>query len=228
MKGPVDPRAVLTTVMDSVIADNTAAFAPVSVPPSPPLLLRWASFSYDAAPAAVESFAIQQGGSDYYKLGIPLGSAITQHLSFRRGIPFSSGGTVTAILSAAGAGVTGSACMGYNRFGPGNEIELIAAGTLTTDLDVASGGPATVSLAAVAGETHAIDWIHLSYVAAPSSGSYVRVSGSSTGIIYEVDLSAAGPTVLEFFPPLVGARGEALTVTLTDGGEIKCLNVLHR
>jgi hypothetical protein len=97
----------------------------------------------------------------------------------------------------------------------------------TTNRSTSAGGAAcTVALAGDADRGHVIGEVIWSYSAAPTGGKLTIASASDT--LFEVDITAAGPDVVTFTPPLLTGKSEAATVTLAapGGAVVGKLNVV--
>lgn len=92
--------------------------------------------------------------------------------------------------------------------------------------DVAAGGAATVTIAAIADERHVIDAILYSYAAAPTSGSVTVAHGSTT---LKLAITDAGWGIIPF-PGGYDApdQNQAVVITLADGTQVKNLIVRYR
>ncbi len=76
---------------------------------------------------------------------------------------------------------------------------------------------AVATFAAVTGVVKTLDSIQWSYSAAPTGGN-LKVESPSGTVIFEQDVTAAGPGQVLFPGGLDGASGQAVIVTLAAGG----------
>lgn len=90
--------------------------------------------------------------------------------------------------------------------------------TLASKLDAAGNAAAAITVAAETENYWVLDFISWSYSAAPTGGKLtVTINAVS---VYEVDITAAGPGVIDFahHPLYTGVKNQALVVTLAAGG----------
>lgn len=81
-----------------------------------------------------------------------------------------------------------------------------------------SNTAAVVTKAAVPGYAHVVGSVAWSYDAAPTGGN-LKIEDVSGTTVFSIDITAAGPGVFNFFPPLkMAAANTALIVTLAAGG----------
>lgn len=86
----------------------------------------------------------------------------------------------------------------------------------TSDVAAATAANAVVTYNALAGWAHVIYEIHWSYTGTVTSGNLQVADGSD--VIFNVDISAAGEGTFRFSRPRTGTLGQAMTVTLANGG----------
>jgi hypothetical protein len=113
-------------------------------------------------------------------------------------------------------------------------LESQALAKFDQQISAGAGNDAIVTVTADAEQYYVVDWIAWSYDSAPTGG-YIQVKYGTTDPEYvlELDVTAAGPGMLLFNPPLhaTGAtKGEVLTVTLggAGGGCTGKLNIRYR
>ncbi len=76
---------------------------------------------------------------------------------------------------------------------------------------------AVVTLAAAGSAfCNAISGVAVSYSGTPTGG-YVKVQNGSA-VVFDVDIAAGGPTIIDFGSLLVGSANTAMTITLAAGG----------
>lgn len=93
-------------------------------------------------------------------------------------------------------------------------IEKVAA---DAKLDASANAAATLTFdAGGAGVKHAITGVAVSYSGAATGGK-VQVKDDTT-VVFEVDITAAGPTVIAFPRPIKGTANKAMSVVLAAGG----------
>lgn len=93
---------------------------------------------------------------------------------------------------------------------------------------VATGGAAVITLAAADDSYNIVDYVSCSYAAAPDAESTITVADAS-GTLFKQYVSAAGPAHFQFGDGgLPGTKGEAVTITLSDGSQKKNLCVKYR
>jgi len=93
----------------------------------------------------------------------------------------------------------------------------------------AAGAQAQISYAAgAAGVQHCLGGIAWSYSAAPTGGG-LKIEDGSGNIVFQIDITAAGPGYIPFTPPKKGTAATALIVTLfaPGGAVVGKLNVLN-
>lgn len=91
----------------------------------------------------------------------------------------------------------------------------------------ASGADAVITIAADANQFWVLDWIGYSYATTPTNGKLTIAIGGVT--VYAVDITAAGPSHIDFHHPLYQeVLGRTMVITLTNGGGAKNLNVRYR
>jgi hypothetical protein len=85
----------------------------------------------------------------------------------------------------------------------------------------AAGASAAITYAAGgAGVQHCIGGVAWSYSAAPTGGG-LKIEDGSGNIVFQIDITAAGPGFIPFTPPRKGAANTALIVTLfAPGGAV--------
>lgn len=99
--------------------------------------------------------------------------------------------------------------------------------TLVSNLDVASGGDCVITIAAVEGQRHTIDWILFGYAGTPDAGTAMTITDGVTTL--QVPMTTQGPG--EFTFGVRGAqfgKGLEVVVTLEDGSQVKDLNLQYR
>lgn len=100
-----------------------------------------------------------------------------------------------------------------------------------TSADTATAAANTavaLTYAAVAGRQHVIGDLIVSYSGAPTGGN-LKVEDGSGNTVFQVDIVAAGPTILPLELPRMGSPNTALIVTLAAGGSgvVGKINVGH-
>ena len=88
----------------------------------------------------------------------------------------------------------------------------------TSDVNApAANTAAVVTYAASAGAQHVISGIAWSYSAAPTGGN-LKVEDGAGNVIFQLDVTAAGPDAVYFRPAKKGSVNTNLIVTLAAGG----------
>lgn len=93
-----------------------------------------------------------------------------------------------------------------------------------------SNTAAVVTIAAVTGVAHELEFISFSYDAAPTNGN-LKIESPSGTTLQEFYVTAAGPGFIPFSGSAVkGASGQAMIITLAAGGSgvSGIVNVLQR
>jgi hypothetical protein len=93
-------------------------------------------------------------------------------------------------------------------FSPGD----VNAPAVNTAAVVAYAAPNPVD-----GSAHVINGIAWSYSAAPTGGN-LKVEDGSGNVVFTMDITAAGPGVIDFPLPKAGSPNATLTITLAAGG----------
>mgnify|MGYP007071568101 CR=1 FL=1 len=99
----------------------------------------------------------------------------------------------------------------------------------TNDYNIGGSGSAvSLTYAAAADTAHVIGGVQWSYSAAPTSGS-LTIQSPSGSTVFAVDVTAAGPGFMPFWPPVQGKTNTAMIVTLSSGstGVIGKINATH-
>ena len=101
-----------------------------------------------------------------------------------------------------------------------NSINVHQEPILDAQADVAAPAANTNAVvnyaAAGAGVQHCISGIAWSYSGSPTAGNLQVTDGGN--IIFNIDITAAGPGVINFMPPKKAAANSALAITLAAGG----------
>lgn len=95
----------------------------------------------------------------------------------------------------------------------------------------AAGAAAVITYAAVPGRCHTVLGVQWSYSAAPGAGSGLKIEDVAGNIVFQVDITAAGPGSVLFARPKKGAAvNTVMIVTLIGPGTtvVGKLNVEHR
>ena len=105
-------------------------------------------------------------------------------------------------------------------------LPIQAANVATTDwhemqVNVASGGAATITLTAPTDRGIALVRLVPSYRVATASGSIQVSDGTNQWGPFSIIL--AGPQKIDFDPPMLFAKGGTLTITMADGSQAKDL-----
>lgn len=96
--------------------------------------------------------------------------------------------------------------------------ELKPIKALSSDAATASSNTAVViTYTAIDGLHHAIQSLVVSYDGAPTGGS-VKIEDGAGTTVFQVAITASGPTIIPFPRPLMGSQNKALVVTLAAGG----------
>ena len=94
---------------------------------------------------------------------------------------------------------------------------------------VASGNTCGITLNAVAGNYHILDWLSWSYAADPTNGAITITDTTNNTVLMSVDVTAGGPGEFMFgdrgFPTL---KATALKVLMADGSQTKKLTIQYR
>lgn len=99
----------------------------------------------------------------------------------------------------------------------------------TADTATAAANTAVaITYTANANVRHAVKQIVVSYSAAPTGGNLTIADGAGT-TVFDVAITAAGPTTITLDPPLSGSYNTALVITLAAGGAaiVGKLNARH-
>src|SRR3974390_3334936 len=108
----------------------------------------------------------------------------------------------------------------------GKKPRLIQAATSSVaeqQTNIASGGNASIVVTPPADRGVVLEYIHLGYRVATATGSIQASDGTNTWGPFQVVV--AGLVQIPFDPPLLFAKGAALTVTMADGSQAKDLYV---
>lgn len=99
-----------------------------------------------------------------------------------------------------------------------------------SNADVASGGDCVITVNAVAGERHTIDWITFGYYDTPAANTAMVITDVTANTVkLQAPMTTKGPGQFTF-----GVRGfqlplsAGLEVKLEDGGQIKDLTIQYR
>jgi len=92
----------------------------------------------------------------------------------------------------------------------------------------ASGTDAVVTIAADPNEFWVLDWVSWSYgdgLVAADGNLTISIGGV---VVWQVDITTAGPGHIEFEKPIYGAKNQAVVITLADGTAKNKVNVRYR
>ena len=96
-------------------------------------------------------------------------------------------------------------------------MPVIERGGFPRTSTAAANTVVTQTIAAVTGSRHYLRGLVVSYSAAPTGGRVFIESPSGT-TIFDVDITAAGPTTVPIPSALMGAMSAAMIITLAAGG----------
>ncbi len=81
----------------------------------------------------------------------------------------------------------------------------------------ATNAPAVVTLAAAGADLcNGVSGLAVSYSATPTGGNVQIADGAA--VVFDLDITSAGPTVIHFPALMVGSPNTAMTLTLAAGG----------
>jgi|GEM_PF-4037412 len=102
----------------------------------------------------------------------------------------------------------------FRRRGVGNPITAAANHVTGVNLAAAITGPASAS--EVGGRAYVVAGIAWSY-SGPPTGGRLTITDNAV-IVFDLDVTAGGPGVVVFDPPIRTADNKAMVITLTAGG----------
>jgi hypothetical protein len=99
-----------------------------------------------------------------------------------------------------------------------NHHEVPIADATSDNNTPATNTNAVITYAAAgAGQVNVISGVAWSYSAAPTGGR-LKIEDGSGNIVFDIDITAAGPGFIPFRPPKKGTANTALILTLYAGG----------
>ncbi len=104
--------------------------------------------------------------------------------------------------------------------------ETTARPIFASKLDASTGADAAITVSADAAEIWSLDWVHYSYHLAGAGKLTISIGGT---VVWEVNVTAAGPGFVEFPGGLYGIKNQVLLVTLLGvGSKDGKLNIRYR
>ncbi|MHC4179717.1 MAG: hypothetical protein ACYSWU_19575 [Planctomycetota bacterium] len=224
MRTTPQPWAAETWRTHQPAGANTAAIITVPADANARHVVDYITYSYNGAAPASATLTIAFGGVTKWIQYIT--AEQSKEIWFPGGLynqALTKNEAMVITLAAAGAAVTGKVNAATRSMKGLPEYRANATFGASA---VAGGDDVSVSLPATTGVAHVLDFIHASYAVAPASGSVsVTIGGSG---VWQVDITAAGDHYFNFDPPIYGARGSAMALTMADGGQAKKFNYKYR